>query len=266
MCTRLCTHPWEYYSKPFKIIDNLYYIGTKRVSVHLLKTDYGLVIIDSAFPQTVYQILENIRLLGFEPSNIKAIIHTHAHYDHCGGTKAIKELTGAKTYLGSNDITIIEKEHHKTLADYYGMVFYEQFAIDYPITDNQKIEYGNTVIKCVSAPGHTCGTMAFFFEVSENGYSYKVGLHGGPGTNTLSRDAMEKYGIAEKNREDYLKTLEKLKKIEVDIMLGAHPNQNNTFGKYEKINGISNPFINSSDWPLFIQTLETDAKKLFLNN
>jgi len=255
--------PWEYYSKPFRIIDNLYYIGNRDVSVHLLDTGAGLVLIDTAFPQTVYQVLENIRLLGFDPADIKTIIHTHAHYDHCGGTRALVELTGAVTYLGKNDVSIIEKDHLKTWADFYGVEFYEQFRIDNTLDDNQELKFGNTAIKFISTPGHTDGTMSVFFDVLENEKTYRVGLHGGPGLNTLSREVMKHYDLPEKNRTDFLNSLEKLKKIPVDIMLGAHPGQNNTFEKIAKKTGSYNPFINTEDWPRFLNKLEADARELF---
>jgi len=260
---RICMCPWEFYVKPFKIIDNLYYIGNKDVSVHLLTTRNGLVLIDTAFPQTAYQILENIRMLGFDPADIYAIIHTHAHYDHCGSTKALVELTGAKTYLGKDDISIIENYHLRTWANYYGTEFYEQFTIDYTLSDNQKINFGGTDITFIATPGHTDGTMSMFFDVKENGRTYKVGLHGGPGLNTLSREVMRYYDLPEKNRTDFLNSLEKLKKIPVDIQLGIHPFQNNTFGKFAKMNSGSNPFINSDEWLRFLNKLETDAKELF---
>jgi len=263
MLKRTCTHPWEFYAEPVKIFGNLYYIGNTDVSVHLLAGSDELTLIDTAFPQTVYQIFENIRLLGFDPKKIKNIIHTHAHYDHCGGTKSIAEYTGAKTWLGKDDIGIINKDHAKTWADQYGMVFYEEFNVDYPITDGQTIKCGCNEILCVSAPGHTNGTTALFFDVTENGKTCKVGLHGGPGLNTLSREYMIKYGIMDKNRTDYLESVEKLKKLNVDIMLGAHPSQNRTFDKAAKKTGNSNPFIDSGDWMRYLTKLETEAKELF---
>jgi len=259
----ICMHPWLYYQKPFKMVGNLYYIGSTDVSTHLIAGKEGLILIDSGFPQTVYQLLENIRILGFDPADIKTIIHTHAHYDHCGGTKAIVGLTGAKTYLGKGDAEIIENDHSRTWADEYGLIFYEQFDIDVFLNDGDEIECGDIVVRCVSAPGHTSGTMAVFFDVSENGRLYHAGLHGGPGLNTLSMSALEKRGQPLSNRDDYLASLEKLKKIPVDVIMGAHPYQTDTLQKTEKVRGGENPFIDPDAWKRYLNDLESNAKELF---
>ena len=260
---KVSSYPWEYYVRPFKIIENLYYIGNKDVSVHLLAGSDGVVLIDSGYPQTVYQVLENIRILGFDPYTIRAIIHTHAHYDHCGGTKAIIETTGAKTYLGKEDITIIEKEHMQTWAPEYGTVFYEQFGVDFALDDGGIIEYGDISINCVASPGHTAGTMSLFFDVRDNGRTYKAGLHGGPGRNTLTREYLNQYGLPLKNRDIFLDSIKKLKNIPVDIVLGIHPFWNDTFRKAAEIKEGHNPFIDAGEWGRFLHNLETNALDFF---
>jgi metallo-beta-lactamase class B len=161
--------PWEYYAKPFKIADGLYYVGNKYVSMHLIDTGDGLVLLDTAFPHTLYQLLENIRILGFSPYDIKHIIHTHAHYDHCGATKALVELTGAKTYLNKADIFIIKEKPELVWANEYGIEFCEKFNVDVPFDDGDSIEIGKFKIECCGAPGHTPGTTAFFFDIEERG-------------------------------------------------------------------------------------------------
>ena len=102
----ICAHPWKYHVEPFRIIGNLYYVGNSDVSSHLIDTTQGLVLLDTGFPQTVYLLLESVRRLGFNPDDIRYILHCHGHYDHFGGTRAIVELTGAKTALGADDIEI----------------------------------------------------------------------------------------------------------------------------------------------------------------
>ena len=104
----ICTYPWKYHVKPFRIIGNLYYVGNGDVSSHLIDTDRGLILLDTAFPQTVYLLLESVRRLGFNPDDIRYILHCHGHYDHFGGTRALVELTGAKAALGADDIEILE--------------------------------------------------------------------------------------------------------------------------------------------------------------
>ena len=79
--------PWESQMKPFKIAENLYFVGTKRASSHLIDTGCGLILLDTGYPKDLYLILDGIYRLGFNPSDIKYILHSHGHIDHFGGTK-----------------------------------------------------------------------------------------------------------------------------------------------------------------------------------
>ena len=127
MAARICTHPWEFRTDGFCIAGNLYYVGNKDVSCHLIDTGEGLILLDTAFPQSVYLLLESIRSLGFDPYDIKYIVHSHGHYDHFGGTKALVELTGAKTFLGEEDIKILNEAQAMSWANEYEVFFYEKF-------------------------------------------------------------------------------------------------------------------------------------------
>ena len=88
--------PWTYYMEPFRICEGVYFVGSYTGSAHLIDTGDGLILLDSSYPQYLYQIIANIQKLGFDFRNIKYILHSHGHYDHVGGTRAIVELTGAK--------------------------------------------------------------------------------------------------------------------------------------------------------------------------
>ena len=52
---------WECKVKPFRVIGNLYFVGSYEGSSHMLDTEDGLVIIDTGYPQTLYRLLENVR-------------------------------------------------------------------------------------------------------------------------------------------------------------------------------------------------------------
>src|SRR6266436_1615787 len=54
---------------PFKVMDNLYYVGPGTVSVWLIPTSAGLILIDTAQEPYVDAIVDNIRKVGFDPKN-----------------------------------------------------------------------------------------------------------------------------------------------------------------------------------------------------
>ena len=259
----ICIHPWKYYVEPFRIAGNLYYVGNSDVSSHLIDTGQGLILLDTAFPQTAYLLLESVRRLGFNPDGIRYILHCHGHYDHFGGTRALVELTGAKTALGEEDIEILKEKPELSWAPEYGVEFYETFEIDEPLVDGQIISLGNTSIKCLHIPGHTPGSMSYFFEINDSGNTYTVGINGGPGLNTLSKEYLGKYGLPSSRRTDYMNSLQQLKKRAVDIFIGAHPGQNATLAKQSLMEEGKNPFLDKTAWPMFLEGLEKNAKKEF---
>lgn len=79
---------WESRMEPFRVFGNLYFVGTKPASAHLIDTGAGLILLDSGYPETLYLVLDSIRRLGFRLEDLALILHSHGHIDHIGGTRA----------------------------------------------------------------------------------------------------------------------------------------------------------------------------------
>ena len=75
---------WNRPQKPFKVFGNTYWVGTYSLGSVLVTSDAGHVLIDAALPESVPQIRDHIRDLGFKVEDIKLILNTHDHYDHAG--------------------------------------------------------------------------------------------------------------------------------------------------------------------------------------
>jgi metallo-beta-lactamase class B len=82
----------------FRIFGNLYYVGTRSGPSHLIDTGNGLILLDTGYPQTLHLLVQSMWELGFDPRNIKFIVHSHGHYDHIGNNdmegKYIKMQSG----------------------------------------------------------------------------------------------------------------------------------------------------------------------------
>ena len=245
-------HPWEGYVKPFRIFGNLYFVGTVPASTHLIDTGDGLIVIDPGYPQSLYLVINNICELGFCIKDIKAIVITHGHYDHLGAVRALKELTGAVTYIGKEDATYANGTEDLTWARELGTEYYEAFEPDVLISDGDVIELGNTRILCKDAPGHTPGTKAFFFDVTDGNVTYRAGMHGGVGTNSMSKSFLDRYGLSTDTREKFVPAIEGLMKERVDIFLGNHVGNNDTVGKAARMTADHNPFIDGDAWKVFL--------------
>lgn len=256
--------PWTLQSPAFAIADSLYYVGNRNVSCHLLRTSAGVVLIDTAFAETTYLLTESIRSVGVDPAEITLILHAHGHVDHCGATRRIKELSGAAAAMGEQDVETVERGTPLTCAEYiYGITEFETFSVERPLKHMDRIDLGDTEILCHHTPGHTPGVMTYTFEVEIDGERFTAGLFGGPGLWTLQDEHREAQGY-KGNRQDFARSLEYLGTLDVDVWLGAHPGQNDTFGKLERLRKGKkpNPFIDPDGWKRFIANLKSSFQKI----
>ena len=255
-------HPWEGYIPPFRLWGNIYFVGTKPASTHIIDTGDGLIMLDSGYQHSLYLVLENMRKVGLDPMDIKYIVHTHGHIDHCGATRALVEMTGAKTFIGEADKDYVNGVQPLSWAKELDLDL-EEFEADVVVNDGDTIKLGNTTLTAVATPGHTPGTMSYIFDVYRDGQVLTAALHGGAGTNTMKKSFLEEYGLPLSYRDDYFATMDKLKDLPVDIFLGNHVPQNNTIGKYEKlIAGDKDAFVDPTGWAAFAERWKARLAKL----
>src|SRR5580693_6594847 len=88
---------------PFRISDDLYYVGASDVTSFLIDTGDGLILTDGGFRETAPQIEANIKTLGFDIKNVKILLNSHAHFDHAGGLAQLKTDSGATFYASRGD-------------------------------------------------------------------------------------------------------------------------------------------------------------------
>ena len=244
---------------PFKVMDNVYYVGPGSVSVWLVPTSAGLILIDTAQEPYVDYVIDNIRKVGFDPKNIKYILLTHGHLDHFGGANKIKALSGARVALTEGDWNFMEQQA-KARPPKAGD---EPPARDMVIKEGDTITLGDTKIKVYVLPGHTPASPAYEFTVYDNKKPYKGFVFGGPGPRNGVQGGTE-----------FLQSIERLEKnfTDVQVALNVHSYLNsypypNNMGilelrdvKAKNPNG-PNPFINNALWRQWLKDAHAGAVK-----
>lgn len=255
-------YPDDVYVKPFRIAGNVYYVGTKAVCSHLIDTGDGLIIIDTGYPEHDHLLINSIWEAGFNPYDIKIVLHTHAHYDHFGATNTLVKLYGAKAYLGRKEYESITRKPELAVIPDEPYASYRMFRPDVLLEDGDLITLGDTTIRCVETPGHTEGTMSFFFDVEEDGKRYHAGTFGGAGFITMYREFFVRYGLPNL-QTDFLNSLKKMQAEPVQLVLGNHPAPNHILEKRERQlsqAGGANPFIDPTggDWQSYLAWVEAE--------
>ena len=85
------------------------------------------------------------------------IVITHAHVDHIGGAKQLKDLTGAPVYLNERDLEIYGMISEQ--ARWIGIPPPEKTSIDVLLRDGDVIECGAIQGTVLHTPGHTQGSV-----------------------------------------------------------------------------------------------------------
>ena len=200
---------------PFKVFDNVYYVGLRSVGSYLITTNAGLVLIDAGYAVTSDIILDNIKEAGFNPANVRYILLTHQHADHWGGAAKVKQVSGARVGLSLLDWQGIEElqkpgQRGQRGAENNALIL----ARDLVINDGETIKVGDSAFKFYVTPGHTPGALSIEFQVRDGAKSYRALVPGGIGM-ANQPPALTK---------PMIQTLERFKQLGPwDVMLPNHP-------------------------------------------
>jgi metallo-beta-lactamase class B len=250
---------WRYqekrYIKPFQMFGNLYYVGETWVCVHLIDTGDGLLLIDAGNFNTSGMLINAIWEVGFNPADIKWVILSHGHIDHIGSAIFLRNMFGSKLYLGEPDAEMFIKNPALSYIQYNPNITDYLFEPDVVIRDGDVLKFGNTEIRFVLVPGHSAGTIACFFDITDGNETIRAGYYGGFGFNTLTKDYLQEIGDTKyEMRRTYLSSLEKVMDEPVDIFLGNHTHNNNIIEKRKSQvqHPGTNPYIDPDEWRQYL--------------
>jgi metallo-beta-lactamase class B len=166
-----------WYAKPYKVFDNLYFIGTRIHSAWALTTSAGIIVIDTLFDYAIEpEMIEGMKILGLDPRDIKYVLISHAHGDHDQGAALLQSRYGAKVVMGTADWDATLQR----AASAPGGVPKRDIAVG---REGLKLTLGDTVVDVIATPGHTPGTLSYFFPVKDAGRTLIVAYSGGTAFN-----------------------------------------------------------------------------------
>jgi len=251
------TNPdWTTPFPPHRIIGNVYYVGSKDLAAFLITTPQGHILINSNLASSPSQIKKSVEQLGFRFSDIKILLISHAHLDHCAGSALIKQLTGAKYMVMDADVPEIEDggtsdfQYSKSRD-----MLYPPAKVDRILHDGDEVRLGGVVLVAHLTAGHTKGCTTWTLKVADNGKIYNVVIVGSPNVNPgyeLVNNAQYPQ-IA----QDYERTFRTLKALPCDVFLGAHGSYYGMTEKFAQIkNGGPNPFIDPEGYKSYVADRE----------
>jgi len=243
---------WLHPFPPFHIAGNLYYVGSEGLASYLIATPQGLILINSSLEQSVPLIRKSVEDLGFHFSDIKILLISHAHYDHCAGSAQAIKLTGAKYYVMDGDVPVVESGGKSDFQ--YGSdptMRYSPTHVDRVLHDGSIVRLGGTILTAHLTAGHTRGTTTWAFDEIENGRTLHVVIVGSPNVNPGYKLVHNQ--VYPQIASDYKSGFAVLNKLPCDVFLGAHGVYFDMTAKYDRWkNGDRDAFIDPAGYKTYI--------------
>jgi metallo-beta-lactamase class B len=144
---------WTEPFPPYRIMGNLYYVGSKGLASYLVTTPQGNILINSSLEASVPLIRASIEKLGFRFRDTKILLISHAHWDHCAGSDLVKKLTGATYMVMDADVPDVESggKTNFNYGDSSGSQ-YTPAKVDRVLHDGDEVRLGDVVLTAISLP------------------------------------------------------------------------------------------------------------------
>ena len=244
----------------FRIAGNLYYVGSKGLAAYLVTTPEGHILINSNMEANVPMIRASMESLGFKFNDIKILLISHGHWDHCGGSATIKRLTGAKYMVMEGDVEVVESGGKTDFR--YGNDPQSLFAptkVDRVLRDGDEVKLGGATLTARLTPGHTKGCTTWTMKVNDGSRQRDVVIVGSPNVNPGYK--LVGNTVYPRMTEDFEKTFRVLKSLPVDYFLGAHGSYFDLEAKFVlSKSGTATAFIDPSGYKSYV----ADREQAFL--
>lgn len=159
------------FMEPFAIGKDLYYVGSSFYAAYLFVSNEGHIVLDAGDAIVGRMTVENIRRLGYDPADIKALLITHPHFDHAGGLAEVKRAAPQAVFYcsekdgrdmatgGRSDFLL--KDHPR--------FHFEPVPPDVILQDGDTVRVGPWILTMHVTAGHTPGGMTWTFPLTVDG-------------------------------------------------------------------------------------------------
>lgn len=272
LCTSTIAHAdsnpsWTAPIAPFRIADNLYYVGSKDLASYLVVTPQGDILINANLVTSPPQIRASVEKLGYRWTDIKILLNSQAHFDHVGGAAEVIRETQAKNMVMDGDVSVIETGARTDfLAPSPNILSYPPVHVDRILHDRDTVTLGGVTLTAHKTAGHTRGcttwTMRAHVPGEAAGTLRNIVIVGGVSFWS------EYHFVATPNHpvsypgivQDFQHTFVTLRALPCDVFLGAHG------GYFDMLAKLGNylkdgprVFIDPSGYQHFV----ADAQKTF---
>jgi metallo-beta-lactamase class B len=249
---------WTDTIAPFRVIDNVYYVGSAGLTAWLITTPRGHILLDVGLPQNASLVESNIRRLGFRLRDVKFLLNTHAHFDHAGGLAALKRRTHARLIASAGDRVALERGVYLGSEENLAWRF-PPVRVDSVVPDGGTVTLGGVTLTANVTPGHTPGCTSWTMPVMADGARHTAIFFCSASVAANRLAPRPQYpGIV----DDYRRTFAKFRTMEADVFFAAHSELFDLPGKRARMAPDKpNPFVDAGALQRVVAEYEAEFVK-----
>jgi len=246
---------WNRSFAPYRIIGNVYYVGSNAIAQYLITTPQGHILLDSGFEASVPRLAENVRALGFRFEDVKILLASHAHIDHVQGHARVRAMTGAQVVVSAADAPVVASGG-KGEPVFDGVHAWAPCVVDRVITDGDRVSLGGTTLVAHLTPWHTRGATTWTMQVADGGRTLEVlffpSANVNPGVRLVDNPRYPEIA------DDFRRSFATWRSLSCDVLLGAHGAFYDMQSKRDRLaeGAASNPFIDPEGYRRLIAEAE----------
>ena len=228
---------WNKEREPFRVFGNTYYVGVEGLSVALITSDQGHILLDGGLPQSAALIDKNIRKLGFRTEDIRLIVSSHTHFDHVGGIAALQRFSGARVAASAAGAKALEEGMPNSDDPQYAEhKAYPSVSKVRVVRDGETLHVATQKITAHFTPGHTPGGTTWTWRSCEG--SRCLNMVYADSLNAVSSAGFRFTGDKTHPSivETFRRSIATVEQLPCDILIPVHPGFSSLFKNLERRN------------------------------
>ena len=192
--------------------------------VYAIEVSGEIALVDIGFGRRLADIMSNLRSHGLREEQVRYLMITHPHADHCGGTAELTKLLPnlivvahpvAADLIRRGDEAGMALDRARAAGFYPSDYRLKPASVHRDVKNGDSVKLGGKEIKVIETPGHSVGSVSYLIELDGRNclFSGDVVFHGG-------RISLENTGMS--SVQDYARTFDMLSTVSVDALFPGH--------------------------------------------
>ena len=174
------------------------------VNSYIICGEGRLILVDTGLPGNAHRIIKKVNNMGFKAGQVSLIVLTHAHFDHSGSVRALKDITGAEVAIHRDEAPFLLEGRSREATPVTGLARFMMRMVknsgsrkidglkpDILIEDEMDLNDFGVAGKVISTPGHTEGSVSVFLDSGNCLVGDTIGSSLGRPTTGMFCDDME---------------------------------------------------------------------------